>query len=48
MKCSEFNSEEHKRKITTVQDSMDILSRKWKTAIILSISIKTKEDFQIL
>lgn len=45
MKCSEFNTDEHKRKMMAVQDSMDVLSGKWKISIISSICYYNKRRF---
>jgi DNA-binding HxlR family transcriptional regulator len=45
MKCSAFQSEEHKKKMMAVQDSMDVLSGKWKITIISSICYYNKRRF---
>ncbi|MEA5461718.1 helix-turn-helix domain-containing protein [Arcicella sp. LKC2W] len=45
MKCSVFQSEEHKKKMMAVQDSMDVLSGKWKITIISSICYYNKRRF---
>ncbi|WP_445456940.1 winged helix-turn-helix transcriptional regulator [Flavobacterium sp. HNIBRBA15423] len=45
MKCSEFNTDEHKREMMAVQDSMDVLSGKWKISIISSICYYNKRRF---
>ncbi|MFV5698146.1 winged helix-turn-helix transcriptional regulator [Flavobacterium sp. ZT3R17] len=45
MKCSEYNTDEHKREMMAVQDSMDVLSGKWKISIISSICYYNKRRF---
>lgn len=45
MKCSEFNTDEHKREMMAVQDAMDVLSGKWKISIISSICYYNKRRF---
>lgn len=45
MKCSEFNTDEHKREMMAIQDSMDVLSGKWKISIISSICYYNKRRF---
>ena len=45
MKCTEFNTDEHKREMMAVQDSMDVLSGKWKISIISSICYYNKRRF---
>lgn len=45
MKCSEFNTDEHKKEMMAVQDSMDVLSGKWKISIISSICYYNKRRF---
>ena len=45
MKCSVFQSEEHKKNMMAVQDSMDVLSGKWKITIISSICYYNKRRF---
>lgn len=45
MKCSEFNTDEHKREMMAVQDSMDVLSGKWKISIISSVCYYSKRRF---
>lgn len=45
MKCSEYNTDEHKREMMAVQDSMDALSGKWKISIISSICYYNKRRF---
>ncbi|WP_198513433.1 winged helix-turn-helix transcriptional regulator [Confluentibacter lentus] len=43
--CAEFQTDEHKKKMMAVQDSMDVLSGKWKIAIISSICYYNKRRF---
>lgn len=45
MKCSEFNTDEHKKEMMAIQDSMDVLSGKWKISIISSICYYNKRRF---
>nr|WP_315231257.1 helix-turn-helix domain-containing protein [uncultured Flavobacterium sp.] len=45
MKCSEYNTDEHKREMMAVQDSMHVLSGKWKISIISSICYYNKRRF---
>lgn len=45
MKCSVFQSEEHKKEMMAVQDSMDVLNGKWKIVIISSICYYNKRRF---
>lgn len=45
MKCSIFQSEEHKKEMMAVQDSMDVLNGKWKIVIISSICYYNKRRF---
>lgn len=45
MKCSGYNTDEHKREMMAVQDSMDVLSGKWKISIISSICYYNKRRF---
>lgn len=45
MKCSEYNTDKHKREMMAVQDSMDVLSGKWKISIISSICYYNKRRF---
>lgn len=45
MKCYEFNTDEHKKEMLAVQDAMDVLSGKWKIAIISSICYYNKRRF---
>ncbi|MDI9882271.1 winged helix-turn-helix transcriptional regulator [Flectobacillus longus] len=45
MKCEEFQGDEHKKAMLAVQDSMDVLSGKWKINIISSICYYNKRRF---
>jgi DNA-binding HxlR family transcriptional regulator len=45
MKCSQFDSDQHKKEMMAVQDSMDVLSGKWKISIISSICYYNKRRF---
>lgn len=45
MSCAEFQTDEHKKKMMAVQDSMDVLSGKWKITIISSICYYNKRRF---
>ncbi|MDI9862780.1 helix-turn-helix domain-containing protein [Flectobacillus sp. DC10W] len=45
MKCAEFQGDEHKKAMLAVQDSMDVLSGKWKITIISSICYYNKRRF---
>ena len=45
MQCKEFKFEEHKKEMMAVQDSMDVLSGKWKISIISSICYYNKRRF---
>ena len=44
-KCAAFKSDEHKKEMMAVQDSMDVLSGKWKIPIISSICYYNKRRF---
>src|SRR5688572_18604598 len=44
MACNEFEKE-HKKEMRAVQDSMDVLSGKWKISIISSICYYNKRRF---
>lgn len=44
-KCTEFKTDEHKREMMAIQDSMDVLSGKWKISIISSICYYNKRRF---
>ncbi len=43
--CTEFKTDDHKKKMMAVQDSMDVLSGKWKITIISSICYYNKRRF---
>lgn len=43
--CADFQTDEHKKKMMAIQDSMDVLSGKWKIAIISSICYYNKRRF---
>ncbi|MCG2616990.1 helix-turn-helix transcriptional regulator [Terrimonas sp. NA20] len=45
MDCKKPEKEEHKKKMMAIQDSMDVLSGKWKIAIISSICLYNKRRF---
>ncbi|MDI9867926.1 winged helix-turn-helix transcriptional regulator [Flectobacillus roseus] len=45
MKCEEYQGDEHKKAMLAVQDSMDVLSGKWKINIISSICYYNKRRF---
>ncbi len=45
MKCSQFDSDQHKKEMMAVRDSMDVLSGKWKISIISSICYYNKRRF---
>jgi len=45
MNCKPLKKEEHKKEMMAVQDSMDVLSGKWKIAIISSICYYNKRRF---
>jgi DNA-binding HxlR family transcriptional regulator len=45
MECKEPDKEQHKKEMMAVQDSMDVLSGKWKIAIISSICYYNKRRF---
>lgn len=45
MKCSQYNTHEHKKDMMAVQDSMDVLSGKWKISIISSICFHHQRRF---
>lgn len=45
MKCADFQGDEHKKEMLAVQDSMDVLSGKWKINIISSICYYNKRRF---
>lgn len=45
MNCKPLIKEEHKKEMMAVQDSMDVLSGKWKIAIISSVCFYNKRRF---
>lgn len=45
MECNIPEKEQHKKEMMAVQDSMDVLSGKWKIAIISSICFYNKRRF---
>ena len=45
MNCKPLIKEEHKKEMMAVQDSMDVLSGKWKIAIISSVCFYSKRRF---
>jgi DNA-binding HxlR family transcriptional regulator len=45
MECQPRRSDEHKREMRAVQDSMDVLSGKWKIAILSSVCYYNKRRF---
>lgn len=45
MECKAYPKEEHKKEMMAIQDSMDVLSGKWKIAIISSICYYNKRRF---
>lgn len=45
MPCKPRPNEEHKREMRAVQDSMDVLSGKWKISIISSLCYYNKRRF---
>lgn len=45
MECKPIEKEKHKKEMMAVQDSMDVLSGKWKIAIISSICFYNKRRF---
>jgi DNA-binding HxlR family transcriptional regulator len=45
MECKPIEKEQHKKEMMAVQDSMDVLSGKWKIAIISSICFYNKRRF---
>jgi DNA-binding HxlR family transcriptional regulator len=45
MECRNAQGEEHKREMMAVQDSMDVLSGKWKIPIISSICFYNQRRF---
>jgi DNA-binding HxlR family transcriptional regulator len=45
MECTVPEKEQHKKEMMAVQDSMDVLSGKWKIAIISSVCYYNKRRF---
>ena len=45
MNCKPLIKEEHKKEMMAVQDSMDVLSGKWKIGIISSVCFYNKRRF---
>lgn len=45
MECKPLEKEKHKKEMMAVQDSMDVLSGKWKISIISSICYYNKRRF---
>lgn len=45
MECKPLEKEQHKKEMMAVQDSMDVLSGKWKISIISSICYYNKRRF---
>jgi DNA-binding HxlR family transcriptional regulator len=45
MECTPLEKEERKKQMMAIQDSMDVLSGKWKIAIISSICLFNKRRF---
>lgn len=45
MSCEPLKTEEHRKEIMAVQDSMDVLNGKWKISIISSICYYNKRRF---
>ncbi|OXG09164.1 HxlR family transcriptional regulator [Flavobacterium araucananum] len=45
MECNIIEKEQHKKEMMAVQDSMDVLSGKWKISIISSICLYNKRRF---
>ena len=45
MNCKSLIKEQHKKEMMAVQDSMDVLSGKWKIAIISSVCFYNKRRF---
>ncbi len=45
MECTVQQIEKHKKKMMAVQDSMDVLSGKWKISIISSVCLYNKRRF---
>jgi DNA-binding HxlR family transcriptional regulator len=45
MECKPGLKEVHKKEMRAIQDSMDVLSGKWKIAILTSICLYNKRRF---
>lgn len=45
MECKEREEQQHKKEMMAVQDSMDVLSGKWKISVISSICYYNKRRF---
>lgn len=45
MQCQPRRSDEHKKEMRAVQDSMDVLNGKWKIAILSSVCYYNKRRF---
>lgn len=45
MECNPLEKQQHKKEMMAVQDSMDVLSGKWKISIISSICYYNKRRF---
>jgi DNA-binding HxlR family transcriptional regulator len=45
MECKPLPNDEHKKEMRAIQDSMDVLSGKWKITIITSICLYNKRRF---
>ncbi|WP_394773184.1 winged helix-turn-helix transcriptional regulator [Flavobacterium sp.] len=45
MECNTIEKEQHKKEMMAIQDSMDVLSGKWKISIITSVCLYNKRRF---
>ncbi|OQP54567.1 HxlR family transcriptional regulator [Niastella yeongjuensis] len=45
MACNQIETEEYKKEMKAIQDSMDVLNGKWKIAIIKSICLYNQRRF---
>ncbi|MBS7231577.1 helix-turn-helix transcriptional regulator [Flavobacterium psychroterrae] len=45
MECNTIEKEQHKKEMRAIQDSMDVLSGKWKISIITSVCLYNKRRF---
>ncbi|MCS3800801.1 winged helix-turn-helix transcriptional regulator [Niastella sp. OAS944] len=45
MECNKIDKDEHRKEMKAIQDSMDVLSGKWKISIISSICLYNKRRF---